>query len=133
MLRAKTYRILHGGYLLTFLFLFSCFALLARTNQQDIDSVQNLLSHAKGIERLNQMNRLIILYQPTDWDKSFDYFKKSGLLAEQHNYDKQVYSSVNNLMAYDNGRADYKHAILDRKSTRLNSSHTDISRMPSSA
>ena len=25
------------------------------------------------------------------------------------------------------------HAILDRKSTRLNSSHTDISRMPSSA
>ena len=25
------------------------------------------------------------------------------------------------------------HAITDRKSTRLNSSHTDISRMPSSA
>ena len=26
-----------------------------------------------------------------------------------------------------------KHVIQDRKSTRLNSSHTDISRMPSSA
>ena len=28
---------------------------------------------------------------------------------------------------------DYPHKYLDRKSTRLNSSHTDISRMPSSA
>ena len=32
-------------------------------------------------------------------------------------------------MAYEDGGA----ACLDRKSTRLNSSHTDISRMPSSA
>ena len=29
--------------------------------------------------------------------------------------------------------ADVKVVVLDRKSTRLNSSHTDISRMPSSA
>ena len=28
---------------------------------------------------------------------------------------------------------DYTSAFIDRKSTRLNSSHTDISRMPSSA
>ena len=28
---------------------------------------------------------------------------------------------------------DEEYAVLDRKSTRLNSSHTDISRMPSSA
>ena len=31
------------------------------------------------------------------------------------------------------GRNFGQHAALDRKSTRLNSSHTDISRMPSSA
>ena len=31
------------------------------------------------------------------------------------------------------GRMDHYHATRDRKSTRLNSSHTDISRMPSSA
>ena len=30
-------------------------------------------------------------------------------------------------------RADFYNPISDRKSTRLNSSHTDISRMPSSA
>ena len=34
----------------------------------------------------------------------------------------------------ENGKYDYtKVAAKDRKSTRLNSSHTDISRMPSSA
>ena len=58
------------------------------------------------------MNRLIVLYQPMDWVRSFDFFKKSDLSAERHNYDKQVYISVNNLMAYDNGRANYKHAII---------------------
>ena len=31
------------------------------------------------------------------------------------------------------GMADVLRILLDRKSTRLNSSHTDISRMPSSA
>ena len=30
-------------------------------------------------------------------------------------------------------KAEYKDLVADRKSTRLNSSHTDISRMPSSA
>ena len=34
---------------------------------------------------------------------------------------------------FDRMSKKYRHIKLDRKSTRLNSSHTDISRMPSSA
>jgi tetratricopeptide (TPR) repeat protein/DNA-binding CsgD family transcriptional regulator len=112
MLPFRIHHLFCCGHLLIFLFLLSGFSLFARTNLQDIDSVQNLLRHAKGIDRLNQMNRLIILYAPIDSVKSFDYFKKSCLSAARYNYDKQVYISVNNLMTYDNERADYHHAIL---------------------
>ena len=41
--------------------------------------------------------------------------------------EKKVSSDVNN------GRWEIELPPIDRKSTRLNSSHTDISRMPSSA
>ena len=45
-------------------------------------------------------------------------------------------SSANQALTYLNGptsTASANEAVRDRKSTRLNSSHTDISRMPSSA
>ena len=51
----------------------------------------------------------------------------------QHPYGGYRVSSVS---AQFRGKLDFtegKKFILDRKSTRLNSSHTDISRMPSSA
>ena len=38
-----------------------------------------------------------------------------------------------NLAEFETRRAELEKAQKDRKSTRLNSSHTDISRMPSSA
>ena len=38
-----------------------------------------------------------------------------------------------NILQDKSTAADVKEGALDRKSTRLNSSHTDISRMPSSA
>ena len=53
---------------------------------------------------------------------SYDDIKK---LLEENNQEQ--------LLKYYNELSDTQKANLDRKSTRLNSSHTDISRMPSSA
>ena len=51
----------------------------------------------------------------------------SGLRAQKQNIEL-ISSNVANSQSTDNGDGE-----PDRKSTRLNSSHTDISRMPSSA
>ena len=40
---------------------------------------------------------------------------------------------INGIKRYVTGLNEFAPELLDRKSTRLNSSHTDISRMPSSA
>ena len=44
-----------------------------------------------------------------------------------------VFNTPSDKIIWDVGHQTYPHKILDRKSTRLNSSHTDIARMPSSA
>ena len=65
---------------------------------------------------------------------------KKSLQRESDKMDSpQIYAQYYHDIRTRNGETDptyprnYKIAALDRKSTRLNSSHTDISRMPSSA
>ena len=61
------------------------------------------------------------------------YFDTHLMLAEPHRYIEAFSKAGANLISIHIEPA-YDHAAtLDRKSTRLNSSHTDISRMPSSA
>ena len=48
-------------------------------------------------------------------------------------YDRLALDCQRALAAQESGDHAEAHEQLDRKSTRLNSSHTDISRMPSSA
>ena len=56
-------------------------------------------------------------------------------LERKRAYECDITYGTNNEFGFDYLRDNMKfdHADLDRKSTRLNSSHTDISRMPSSA
>ena len=79
--------------------------------------------------------------QISDVALSLEYVKQYGEAHKELNY-KQVYLleqcvvwqrlSVHLGWQCDNVRASYNE-IPDRKSTRLNSSHSDRSRMPSSA
>ena len=48
-------------------------------------------------------------------------------------WDYDVETPLRDARGFDMSRAEADPSQLDRKSTRLNSSHTDISRMPSSA
>ena len=79
----------------------------------------------------NFTTRMQQRYVFTDSRVSFDdlaYF--NGKLLGMHNTvfgSGVVFNTINNLEGRD------LEVYLDRKSTRLNSSHTDISRMPSSA
>ena len=98
-------------FLLNLLLLFSL-TLSARTRQQDIDSIQNLLNHAKGTERLDQMNRLILLYWPIDSAKSFNYFRKVVEISEHRGFSKQESNAFNYLIDYLNGTAKYNQEIL---------------------
>ena len=73
---------------------------------------------------------------------SLKWIKETGIKAihekEKENFDKllQILSKHNNIKTFIH--PNFKQvgiiaSILDRKSTRLNSSHSDRSRMPSSA
>ena len=58
-------------------------------------------------------------------------------ISVKHPYEKRtfqtMYKSVLNILKNNNFYCGYYEQFGDRKSTRLNSSHTDSSRMPSSA
>ena len=64
-----------------------------------------------------------------------DQFEVIGVSVKENDGETKWYSGTHNeilgfLSSYD---WDNSFVLADRKSTRLNSSHTDISRMPSSA
>ena len=65
------------------------------------------------------------------------YFKHSVPIAGSYQYNKQLFNSfpefLESLNIVKDSLIDVFIFKIDRKSTRLNSSHTDISRMPSSA
>ena len=63
------------------------------------------------------------LYTPNSWTKCIEGFKKN----------KNVFKNILNIVEDARIERKVKARFPDRKSTRLNSSHTDISRMPSSA
>ena len=73
----------------------------------------------------------------SDWSNNpyFDFWKQT-YLATSHWADNML-ADTKGLDEQERRRAEYYFrqilSALDRKSTRLNSSHTDISRMPSSA
>ena len=60
--------------------------------------------------------------------------RRTGSLMQVGRWGMREWFALTFLMgAFFIGGQIYEYASLDRKSTRLNSSHTDISRMPSSA
>ena len=63
-------------------------------------------------------------------DAAIAEVKALGVEVEYHGADMSRASEIEDMM---NFAAKRFGAVEDRKSTRLNSSHTDISRMPSSA
>ena len=72
--------------------------------------------------------------QIIDWDKVYDLAKKHT--KEEFLKATAQMGKVDELPAiqrFTSYMERYEKQVLDRKSTRLNSSHTDISRMPSSA
>ena len=86
--------------------------LFSQNYQHDIDSIQILFKHAKGIDKVNQLNRLIGLYQQTDSVKSFAYFKKAVILSERNNYNSQEFNTFNYLTGYYNSKAQYGQSIV---------------------
>ena len=116
MYRSRNYRFLLHCYLfpillLSFLFLNPPPALSAENYQHEIDSIQSLLKHAKGIEKLNQLSQLIGFYQLVDTVKSFEYFKKVIILTERFNYNNLEFNAFNYLTGKYNGRAQYALSI----------------------
>ena len=76
-----------------------------------------------------------IIYLSNDIvDPYFEWYLNDSQLI---NFVKDKYgsmdSAMNKVAYYINNYIDQPNITTDRKSTRLNSSHTDISRMPSSA
>ena len=81
----------------------------------------------KDKKELKPMEK-IKLVMTRNKDDEKDLFDMLGTKEDRKEFDRQ----------FKNPKSNFKIAIvvdmwLDRKSTRLNSSHTDISRMPSSA
>ena len=78
-----------------------------------------------------KVNKALELYNKGEYQKAIDVFS-SVLETCQDN--AELYNNIAlcyaNLEDYEKAE---KYYIRDRKSTRLNSSHTDSSRMPSSA
>ena len=68
-----------------------------------------------------------------EFEKALDYQKKSLVMFEEMKNREGTASALNNIGVIYNNLADFPKALADRKSTRLNSSHSDRSRMPSSA
>ena len=52
---------------------------------------------------------------------------------EEYGFDEVIIDRFGSVLGTINGKRPGKTVLIDRKSTRLNSSHTDSSRMPSSA
>ena len=97
---------------------------------------------------LKKLNRLKILQivEPSEnlkesyLKKSWESLLSTKFLLEKSQYNDSIslsyFSMYNSLLVlfYSCGiKCENHNASIDRKSTRLNSSHTDISRMPSSA
>ena len=75
--------------------------------------------------RANEVDQKILVSELKD--KLVGFF--SGFTSERVNKINSLY----NLLMFFLNLVEYDYYFTDRKSTRLNSSHTDISRMPSSA
>jgi len=101
-----------------FLLLFLTSTIQAINPQHDIDSVQQLLKHAKGIDKVNQFNRLTSLYYQKDTVMPFEYFKKAIVLAEHYGYNNQEYNAFNYLIGYYHGKAQYNRALIILKKAR---------------
>ena len=81
------------------------------------------LSYSENIILRNVLNTPIYLENARP-----EFFKNSSF-GEIHKLAKKFWDKYNEIPS----REQIKESAKDRKSTRLNSSHTDISRMPSSA
>ena len=68
-----------------------------------------------------------------DFSFKADVLDQLILEAIKMDYDTEMESHSQSLRQYILQEGDYENYEQDRKSTRLNSSHTDSSRMPSSA
>ena len=77
-------------------------------------------------EKYEEVLEKIFLLEPTTFKEQADSFSKLASLLKKDRIDLIVVDGMAMLYRLNLGEA-------DRKSTRLNSSHTDISRMPSSA
>ena len=103
------------------LLIISSFVLLSVTTYgQSLDSLRTQAESGDTAAQINLAEKYLKGQGvPSDTAKAFYWYKKS---AEQG--DAQAQYSLSNM--YNNGEG-------DRKSTRLNSSHIPLSRMPSSA
>ena len=84
----------------------------------------------KWVKRIKFKSKILTKF----WGQPI-YLGATVLLPRDYDKHKDVYYPVNYLQGHFSLKAPYgfRTEEPDRKSTRLNSSHTDISRMPSSA
>ena len=79
-----------------------------------------------------------VLHKPTYFKKQSEKIVAEICFQYTNSYRESIFGFVNTISTSEGGMhiSGFKSAltrVVDRKSTRLNSSHTDISRMPSSA
>ena len=86
---------------------------------------------ARGEQVISSTGQPVKLARPLDWLVIADHSDALGFVQD-------LAAGVPSILAFEEGRRWHAGLVkggdaADRKSTRLNSSHTDISRMPSSA
>ena len=101
----------------------------AAVNGGDLPLVLQYASIVKDAERVGDYAKNIydLVAYGTDFDNAPD---RDELIGYRDAVANLILEAAAVFEATDTARA---QALIDRKSTRLNSSHTDISRMPSSA
>ena len=67
-----------------------------------------------------------------DWSVKWCFYNNTRLAEEYTKLQTQIFNSPE-LQSFTENRPGPSYRLVDRKSTRLNSSHIPLSRMPSSA
>ena len=83
---------------------------------------------------INTRENGFLIFQDLRWNltKKFRLYGRV-IFFQTESFESRIYEFENDLTGILNNPALFGKGMRDRKSTRLNSSHTDISRMPSSA
>ena len=99
------------------------------------DMIDCLLAVKTPSDALADLRRVIVQYKPPEKTQASIMYQFGAVLEQrdQNELAIECYKSVQSIDPIYPKIKDKIDTVADRKSTRLNSSHTDISRMPSSA